>query len=118
MTTSISSRERPRARGTATPSTTTPASTTTASIVLTRHHSNSPPNKARPISRVEMPIDHQMGHLRVNTQQSAQSKSWDSGLDMFGAVPFSTPAKEVSLVHVVRTSGSQAGNCIGTFTII
>ena len=98
-TTSISSRERPRARGAAlgpTPTSKTVAtpSNTTASIVLTRQHSNSPPTKARPISRLEMPA-HEVKHLSVDPQLRSQSKSWDSGLDMFGAVPFSTP-KQVS----------------------
>ncbi len=104
-TTSISSRERPRARGAAlgsTPSsktvaTASSASNITASVVLVRQHSSSPPAKARPTSRLEMPGNYQAQHLRIDPQLRAQSKSWDSGLDMFGAVPFSTPAKQVSL---------------------
>lgn len=101
-TTSISSRERPRARGSGVAPSTKPASSSTANAttapVITRHHSSTPPatRRSRPNSRLEMPSIDRVQHLQTATDWKAQSKSWDSGLDMFGAVPFSTPNDQVS----------------------
>ena len=92
-TTSISSRERPRARGMPA------ASSNAASADNRRHHSSTPPpRRARPDSRVEQgPSIDRVQHLRTDQDWRNQSKSWDSGLDMFGAVPFSTSSVQVSI---------------------
>ena len=97
-TTSISSRQRPRARGVAgqTNTSTSTTSATAAPPEMTRRYSNSPPAmRHNPHSMLEMPLDERVSHLRVESQMNAQaSKSWDSGLDMFGAVPFA-PTQQV-----------------------
>lgn len=103
-TTSISSRQRPKPRGggaAISPSTRVASSTTSASVpAIARVHSNSPLG-TRAHSRLEMPTPNRMEHLQLGSGQASksQSKSWDTGLDMFGAVPFASPAEQVHSIE-------------------
>ena len=124
-TTSISSRERPRAGGirgcssaNSSPSTTRRAmsqrqpkhqqhattsgphlaKTTTSSQVLVSVET--PHTRPRSTSRPSMTNSEKCNLLNVCNEKNKSStacKSWDSGLDMFGAVPFNGPSKQASL---------------------
>lgn len=64
---------------------------------------DTPPTQPRPSSRPTGRERSTVDFLRVSEQQASAFKSLDSGLDMFGAVPFSTPREQASNKNIMQS---------------
>lgn len=85
-TTTISSRERPKPRGF--------HSLSGSNVAAAPERSATPPVQRRSANRANAGVSNYSNSLGVQ-RQIAHTKSWDSGLDEFGAVPFNAPTQQV-----------------------